>query len=107
MDRSAGRPRALHAPKSSNDPADYELAVALANATEGTARSTVLKATQVDLHGKHWSTCYAPKSSNDPAKALQPIQATPKRCKGRKGIEGEAHGMVIESGRVRASIQSD
>ena len=47
----------------------------------------------------------APKSSNDPAVALQPILATP--LQGREGIEGEAHSMVMESGRVRAPIQSD
>ena len=48
---------------------DYELAVALANATEGAARSTVLKVTQTEpSHG--FVACqslvdgYAPKSSN-------------------------------------------
>ena len=42
---------------------------------------------------------YAPKSSNDPAIALQPILATPKRCKDAKEFKKEeAHGMVIESG---------
>ena len=30
---------------------------------------------------------YAPKSSNDPAIALQPILATPKRCKDAKGLK--------------------
>ena len=56
---------------------DYELAVALANATEGAARSTVLKVTQVEpSHGfMAWQALvdgYALMSSNDPAMALQP-----------------------------------
>ena len=34
---------------------------------------------------------YAPTSSNDSTLALQPIQ-----MHRRKGIEGEAHGMVVE-----------
>ena len=51
---------------------DYELAVALANVTEGAARSAVLEVTQVQLsHGfVAWQAPvdgYAPKSSNDPA----------------------------------------
>ena len=50
---------------------DYELAVALANATEGAARSTVLKVTQVESsHGfVAWESLvdgYAPKPK-DPA----------------------------------------
>ena len=65
---------------------DYELAVALASVTEGAARSRVLKVTQVEpSHGfVAWQALidgYAPKSSNDPARVLQPILATPKRCK--------------------------
>ena len=65
---------------------DYELAASLANATEGAARSTVLKVTQVEpSHGfVAWQALvdgFSPKSSNDPAIALQPILATPKRCK--------------------------
>ena len=49
---------------------DYELAVTLANATEGAARSTVLKVTQVEpSHGfVAWQALVdgnAPKSSND------------------------------------------
>ena len=47
---------------------DYELAVALANVTEGAARATVLRigfgAWQALVDG------YAPKSSNDPTMAL-------------------------------------
>ena len=54
---------------------DYELAVA--TTTEGAARSTVLKVTQVEpSHGiRAWQALfdgYAPKSSNDSAVALQP-----------------------------------
>ena len=65
---------------------DYELAVALANATEGAARATVLRITQTQpSHGLvAWPALVdgnAPKSSNDPAIALQPILATPKKCK--------------------------
>ena len=61
---------------------DYELAVALANATEGAGRATVLKVTQTEpSHGfVAWQALvdgYAPESSNDPATALQPILATP------------------------------
>ena len=65
---------------------DYEPAVALASATEGAARATVLRITQTKpSHGfVAWQALVdgcAPKSSNDPAIALQPILATPKRCK--------------------------
>ena len=72
---------------------DYELAVALANATEGAARATVLRITQTEpSHGfVAWQALvhgYAPKSSNDPAMALQPTLATPKRCKDAKELEG-------------------
>ena len=89
---------------------DYALAAAVVNATDGAARSTVLKVTQVQpSHGfVAWQTPvdgYAPKSSNDPATALQPILATPKRCKDAK--EERPHSMAIDSRRVRASIQSD
>ena len=68
----------------------YELAVALINATEGAARSTLLKVTQVEPRHKvmAWQALvdgYAPKSSNDPAVALQPTFATPNRFQGRKG----------------------
>ena len=69
---------------------DYELAVALANVTEGAARSSVLKVTQVEpCHGfVAWQALVdgcAPMSSNDPAVvALHPILATPKRCRDAK-----------------------
>ena len=81
----------------------YELAVTVAHVTEGAARSTVLKATHAQRsHGfVAWQALvdgYAPLSSNDPATAPQPILATPKKVQGRKGIEREAHGVVIESG---------
>ena len=71
---------------------DYELTVALANATEGAARATVLRITQTEpSHGfVAWQALvdgYAPKSSNDPATALQPILATPKRCKDAKELK--------------------
>ena len=71
---------------------DYELAVALANATEGAARATVLMITQTEpSHGfVAWQALvdgYAPKSSNDPAIALQPILATPKKCKDLKELK--------------------
>ena len=63
---------------------DYELAVALANVTEGAARSTVLKVTQVEAsHGfVAWQALadgYAPKS--------QPVLATSKRCKDAKDLK--------------------
>ena len=65
---------------------DRELAVALAIVTEGPARATVLKVTQREpSHGfvarQALVDGHAPKLSNDPAMALQPILATPKRCK--------------------------
>ena len=71
---------------------DYELAVALANATEGEARATILRITQTERsHGfVAWQALvdgYAPKSSNDRAIALQPILATPKRCKDAKELK--------------------
>ena len=60
--------------------------------TEGPARATVLKVTQTEpSHGVvAWQALvdgYAPKSSNDPAMALQPMHATPKKCKGAKELE--------------------
>ena len=68
---------------------DYELAVALVSATEGAARSTVLKVCQAEpSHGiVAWQEMvdgYAPKSLNDPATALQPALSTPTRCKDAK-----------------------
>ena len=52
----------------------------------------MLKVAQVEpSHGfVAWQAlvdCYAPKSSNDPAIALQPILATPKRCKDAKELK--------------------
>ena len=71
---------------------EHELTVALVNATEGAARATVLKVTQVESsHG--FVACqalvdgYAPKPSNDLAVALQPTLATPKRCKDAKELK--------------------
>ena len=70
---------------------DCELAVALANVTEGAARSAVLKVTQVEpSHFVAWQALVdgqAPKSSKDRATALQPIFATPKRCKDAKVLK--------------------
>ena len=68
---------------------DYELAVALANLMEGATRSTWLKVTQVEPSHRFvaWQALivgYAPKSSNDPAISLQPVLATPNRCKDAK-----------------------
>ena len=66
--------------------------MALANATDGAARATVLRVTQTEpSHGfVAWQALvdgYAPKSSNDLAIALQPILATPKRCKDAKELK--------------------
>ena len=60
-------------------------------ATEGAARATVLKVTQAEPSRElmAWQALadgYALKSSNDPATALQPILATPKRCKDAKEL---------------------
>ena len=71
---------------------DCKLAVALASVTEGAARATVLRVTQTEpSHGfVAWQALvdnYVPKSSNDPAVALQPILATPKRCKDAKELK--------------------
>ena len=64
----------------------------MANATEGAARATVLRITQTEpSHGfvarQALVDGYAPKSSNDPAIGLQPILATPKRCKDAKELK--------------------
>ena len=59
-----------------------ELAVALANVTEGAARSTVLKVTQAEP--SHGSSAAAHSCDTQ-------------KVKGRIGIEGEAHS-IIESG---------
>ena len=69
-----------------------ELALVLANATEGAARATVLRITKTEpSHGLvAWQSLvdgYAPKSSNDPAIALQPMLATPKRCKDARELK--------------------
>ena len=66
--------------------------MALANATEGAARATVLGITQTEpSHGfVAWQALVdgcAPKSSVDRAIALQPILATPKRCKDAKELK--------------------
>ena len=84
---------------------DYELAVALANVTEGRARATVVKVTQTEPSRGFvaWQALvdgFAPKSSHDPAIALQTTLATPKKVQSCKGAERKAHSMVIESGRT-------
>ena len=65
--------------------------MALANATAGAARSTVLKVQVEPSHGfvacQALVDAHAPKSSNDPAIALQPIFATPERCKNAKELK--------------------
>ena len=81
-----------HAADDKNVELDHELAVALANVTEGATRSTVLKVTQVEPSHEFvaWQALvggYASKSSNDPAKALQPTLATPKRCMDAKELK--------------------
>ena len=64
---------------------DCQLAVALANATERRSKSRGPEdgfvALQTLVDG------YAPKSSSDLAIELQPILATPKRCKGAKELK--------------------
>ena len=66
--------------------------MALAYATEGAARATVLRITQTET--SHWFVAWqalvdgcTPKSSNDPSMALQPFLATPKRCKDAKELK--------------------
>ena len=71
---------------------DYELAVALANATAGAARVTVLRITQTEPGQGFvaWQALvdgFARKSSNDPAMALHSILATSKRCKDAKELK--------------------
>ena len=66
--------------------------MALANATEGAARAAILRITQTEpSHGfVAWQALidgFAPKSPNDKAIALQPILATPKRCKDAKELK--------------------
>ena len=66
--------------------------MALANATGGAARSTVLKVTQVGpsrgfLAWQALADGHAPKSSNDAVIALQPTLATPKICKDAKELK--------------------
>ena len=66
--------------------------MALGNATEGAARSTLLKVTQVEPYQGFvaWQALvdgHAPKSSDGPAIALQPIIATPQRCKDAKELK--------------------
>ena len=79
-----------HAEDDTSVELDYELAVALSNATGGAAK--VLKVTHAEPNHRFvaWQALadgHAPKSSNDPATALQPVLATPKRCKGAKDLK--------------------
>ena len=66
--------------------------MALANATEDAARAMLHRITQTEpSHGfvawQPFGDGYVPKSSNDPAIALQPILATPKKCKEAKELK--------------------
>ena len=87
---------------------DYELAVALANGTDGAARSTVTQA-EPSRGLVAWQALadgYAPMSSSDSAVAVQPILATLKRCKEAKELnEGNVDSIVIEGG-LSTSINS-
>ena len=82
------------------DTADYERTLRAAGAwTDG--RHAEDELVELDYDG------HAPKSSNDPATALQPIIATPKRCKDAKELKERLTAWSTEGGRVRASIQGD
>ena len=51
---------------------------------------------------------YAPKSSNGPASALQPILATPKRCKEAKELKKKLTAWSLKVAEYeRAPVQSD
>ena len=94
---------------------DCELAVALASATEGAARSTVQKVTQVEPGGiEAWQALVdgcAPKSLNDPGIGLQTILATPKRCKEKlsewslKVAEYEHQSRVIDEAQKTSGVE--
>ena len=78
---------------------DYKLAVALANVTEGAARSTFLKINQVEpSHGfVAWQALvdgYTPKSSNDPAHSAAAHTCDTQSAQERKGTEREAHNIL-------------
>ena len=77
--------------------------MALATVTEGAARSTVLKVTQVEP--SHGFVAWQAPVGGDAAKSSNDSAAT--HVQGREGIERKAHSMVIEDGLGRASIQSD
>ena len=82
---------------------DYELALALANVTEGPARATVLKVTQTEpSHGfvastGRWICAQIVERPSNSATTHTCHAQEVQRC---KGAEREAHSMVIESGRV-------
>ena len=63
---------------------EYEVAVALANLTDGAARSTVLKVTRKEPSNVVADDGYLPKSLNDSAMTLPPMLALPKRCQDAK-----------------------
>ena len=77
---------------------DYELAVALANATEDPARAAVLKVTETEpSHGfMAWQAlvdAHAPTSSNDRAIVLQPYLRRPRDAKMQRNCKkGSKHG---------------
>ena len=77
--------------------------MALANATEGAARATVLWITQTE---QTLVDGYAPKSSNDPAIALQPILATPKRCKDVKELKERLTACPLKVGEYEHQFET-
>ena len=50
---------------------------------------------------------YAPKSSNDPAIALQPILATPKRCKDAKELKDRLTARSLKVAVYEQPVQND
>ena len=66
---------------------DHERAVALANVTEGAARAIQTEPSHGFVAWQALVDGYAPKSSNDSAISLQPVFATPKRCKDAKELK--------------------
>ena len=56
---------------------------------------------------KHWFTAVCPSHRMTQLQRCNPVFATPERCKDAKELKERLTSMVIESGRVRASIQSD
>ena len=89
---------------------DFELAVVVANKTEGQARATVLKVTQTELsHGFVASTgrriCV--QIVERPSNSATAHTCHAKEVQRCKITEREAHSMVIEGSPVRAPVQHD